>query len=103
MISYYLILFRPISAVQVAAIKNLFHFYLSLVAIGQIYFVSFLIPSNHNARCLYPEMDISRIALGDLKPVLKREKLLKDVAGGAIVFNSFLKDYVFVPLLISSV
>ena len=54
-------------------------------------------------------MDISRIAWGDLKPVLKRamkkKKLLKDGGGGegAIVFNSFLKDYVFVPLLISSV
>ena len=55
-------------------------------------------------------MDISRIAWGDLKPVLKRamKKKKKTSEGrgggeGAIVFNSFLKDYVFVPLLISSV
>ena len=58
-ISYYLILFRPIAALQVAAIKNLFHFYSSPVALGQIYFVLVLISTNHNARYLYPEMDIS--------------------------------------------
>ena len=59
-ISYYLILFRPIAALQVAAIKNLFHFYLSPVPRGQIYFVLVLISTNHNVRYLYPEMDISR-------------------------------------------
>ena len=59
-ISYYLILFLPIAALQVAAIKNLFHFYSSPVALGQIYFVLVLISTNHNARYLYPEMDISR-------------------------------------------
>ena len=58
-------------------------------------------------------MDISRIAWGDLKPVLKRAMKKKKKTsegrggggggGGAIFFNSFLKDYVFVPLLISSV
>ena len=42
-ISYYLILFLPIAALQVAAIKNLFHFYSSPVALGQIYFVLVLI------------------------------------------------------------
>ena len=35
-ISCYLVLFRPIAASQVAAIKNLFHFYSSPVALGQI-------------------------------------------------------------------
>ena len=59
-ISYYLILFRPIAALQVAAIKNLFHFYSSPVALGQIYYVLVLISTNHNARYLYPEIDISR-------------------------------------------
>ena len=58
-ISYYLILFRSIAALQVAAIKNLFHFYSSPVALGQNYFVLVLISTNHNARNLYPEMDIS--------------------------------------------
>ena len=58
-ISYYLILLRPRAALQLAAIKNLFHFYSSLVALGQIYFVLVLISTNHNARYLYPEMDIS--------------------------------------------
>ena len=48
-ISYYLILFRSIAALQVAAIKNLFHFYSSPVALGQIYFVLVLISTNHNA------------------------------------------------------
>ena len=42
-ISYYLILFRPIAALQVAAIKNLFHFYSSPVALGQICLVLVLI------------------------------------------------------------
>ena len=59
-ISYYLILFRPIAALQVAAIKNLFHFYSSPVALGQIYYVLVLISTDHNARYLYPEIDISR-------------------------------------------
>ena len=59
-ISYYLILFRPIAALQVAAIKNLFHFYSSPVALGQIYYVLVLISTNHNARYLDPEIDISR-------------------------------------------
>ena len=58
-ISYYLILFRSIAALQVAAIKNLFHFYSSPVALGQNYFVLVLISTNHIARNLYPEMDIS--------------------------------------------
>ena len=60
LISYYLILFRPIAALQVAAIKNLFHFYSSPVALGQIYYVLVLISTNHNVRYLYPEIDISR-------------------------------------------
>ena len=64
-ISYYLILFRPIAALQVAAIKNLFHFYSSPVALGQIYFDLVLVSINHNARYLYPEMDISRTAVGN--------------------------------------
>ena len=61
-ISYYLILFRPIPALQVAAIENLFHFCSSPVALGQICFVLVLISTNHNARYLYPEMDMSRTA-----------------------------------------
>ena len=61
-ISYYLILFRPIAALQVAAIKNLFHLYSSPVALGQIYFVLVLISTNHNARYPYPEM-VSRTVL----------------------------------------
>ena len=48
------------SALQVAAIKRLFHFYLSPAALDQINFVLVLISTNHNARYLYPEMDISR-------------------------------------------
>ena len=40
--------------------KNLFHFYSSPVALGRICFVSVLILTNHNARYLYPEMDMSR-------------------------------------------
>ena len=39
--------------------KNLFHFYSSAVALGQICFVLVLILTNHNARYLYPEMDLS--------------------------------------------
>ena len=42
--------------------KNLFHFYSSPVALGQICFVLVLISTNHNARYLYPEMDMSRTA-----------------------------------------
>ena len=61
-ISYYLTLFWPIAALQVAAIKNLFHVYSSPAVLGQIYFVLVLISTNHNAQYLYPEMDISRIA-----------------------------------------
>ena len=48
------------SRITVVAIKNLFYFYSSPVALGQIYFVLVLISTNHNARYLYPEMDISR-------------------------------------------
>ena len=59
-ISYYLILFRPIAALQVATIKNLFTFYSFPVALGQIYFGLVLILTNHNAPYLSPEMDISR-------------------------------------------
>ena len=59
-ISYYLILFRPIATLQAAAVKKSFHFYSSPVALGQIYFVLVLISTNHNARYLYLEMDISR-------------------------------------------
>ena len=62
-ISYYLILFRPIAALQVAAIKNFFHLYSSPVTLGQIYFVLVLISTNHNARYLYPEMIISPTVL----------------------------------------
>ena len=61
-ISYYLLLFRPIAALQVAEIKNLFNFYSFPVALGQTYFVLVLISTTHNARYLYPEMDISRTA-----------------------------------------
>ena len=64
-ISYCLILFRPIAALQVAAIKNLFHFYSSPVALGQICFVLVLVSINNNARYLYPEMDISRTVVGN--------------------------------------
>ena len=61
-ISYYLLLFRPIATLQVAEIKNLLNFYSFPVALGQIYFVLVLISTTHNARYLYPEMDISRTA-----------------------------------------
>ena len=44
-------------------IKNLFHFYSSPVALGQIYFVLVLILTNHNTRYLYPEMEISQTVL----------------------------------------
>ena len=40
--------------------KNLFYFYSSPVALGQICFVLVLISTNHNARYLYPEMDMYR-------------------------------------------
>ena len=62
-ISYYLISFGPIAALQVAAIK-MFHFYSSPVPLGQINFVLVLLSTNHNGRYLYPEMDISRTAYG---------------------------------------
>ena len=44
-------------------IKNLFHFYSSPVALGQIYFVLVLILTNHNTRYLYPEMEISQTTI----------------------------------------
>ena len=59
-ISYYSIFFRPIATLKVATIKNVFNFYSFPVALGQIYFGLVLIPANHNARYLSPEMDISR-------------------------------------------
>ena len=81
-ISYYLILFRPIAALQVAAIKNLFHFYSSPVALGQIYFDLVLVSINHNARYLYPEMDISRTAVGN--EVVHQDEEVGGRGGGAV-------------------
>ena len=49
-----------IATLQAAAIKSLFNFYSFPVALSQIYFVLVLISTNHNARYLYLEMDISR-------------------------------------------
>ena len=58
-ISYYLLLFRPIATLQVAEIKNLLNFYSFPVALGQIYFVLVLISTAHNARYLYTQKWIS--------------------------------------------
>ena len=48
-----------IATLQAAAFKNLFNLYSFPVALSQIYFVLVLISTNHNARYLYLEMDIS--------------------------------------------
>ena len=58
-ISYYLLLFRPIATLQVAEIKNLLNFYSFPVALGQIYFVLVLISTAHNAPYLYIQKWIS--------------------------------------------